>query len=345
MRSPTLILLCSSLVLSPLMAQTASTDAAAKADHALTLPIVTIVEKPAPSPTGNPHDYISYARYWWPNPNTPDHLPYIQKDGQHNRAQVALGDEPRLGQFSGPLKDLAKGWVATQNAAYAQRAGAWLRAWFIDPATRMTPNLEYSQIQLGRNHNHGNGTGILDGRAFVDVADSINLLQGSPALSPADLAAVQKWYADYLDWLLTSENGHKEHAAPNNHGSWYLVTTITVAEFCGRNDIAKKLAEEDRARIAHQIRPDGSQPEETRRQDGLGYSVFNLQAQLEICRRVQPLGIQLFHYQPPNAGSLLTALNYLKPYNTDPKKWAGNQRNPEKPHFLDKLLAESAELQ
>jgi hypothetical protein len=338
-------LICSSLLASPLLTQAAATSAIAKADHALTMPIVTIVQKPAPSPTGNAHDYISYARYWWPNPDTPDHLPYIQKDGHHNLAQVHLGDEPRLGQFSGPLQDLAQGWAATHRAVYAQRAGEWLRAWFIDPATFMTPNLEYSQIQMGRNHNHGNGTGVLDGRAFVGVADSINLLQGSPALSPADWAAVKKWYADYLNWLLTSTNAKKEHAAPNNHGSWYLVTTIAVAEFCGRNDIAQQLAEEDRARIAHQIRPDGSQPEETRRQDGLGYSVFNLQAQLEICRRVAPLGVQLFRYQPPDAGSLLTALNYLKPYNTDPKKWPGNQHNPEKAHFLDKLVTESEGLQ
>ena len=30
------------------------------------------------------HDYTSYGRYWWPDPNKPDGLPYIRRDGKTN---------------------------------------------------------------------------------------------------------------------------------------------------------------------------------------------------------------------------------------------------------------------
>ena len=30
------------------------------------------------------HDYMSMGPYWWPDPNKPDGLPYIRKDGERN---------------------------------------------------------------------------------------------------------------------------------------------------------------------------------------------------------------------------------------------------------------------
>src|SRR5438132_4869754 len=35
-------------------------------------------------PSGDPHDYMSLARYFWPDPSKPDGLPYIRKDGYSN---------------------------------------------------------------------------------------------------------------------------------------------------------------------------------------------------------------------------------------------------------------------
>ena len=73
-------------------------------------PLVTIVDKPKPSPTGDPHDYISYARYYWPDPAKPDGLPYLSHDGKHNHAQVAKGDRPRIDKFTEPVVRLAAAW-------------------------------------------------------------------------------------------------------------------------------------------------------------------------------------------------------------------------------------------
>ncbi len=301
---------------------------------ALASPIKTIVDKPKPSPTGNQHDYVSFARYWWPDPTKPDGLPWIQKDGVHNEAQVKLGDEPRLMEMDETVFALARAWTKTGDARYAARAGEWLRAWFVTPATRMTPNLEFSQIQMGRNHNHGNGTGVLDGRGFAQVVDALNLLRGSPALSAADDQAVHAWFSAYSTWLEASANAGKEHKAVNNHGSWFLAQAIPIARYVGDEALARQLCEGDKARIDDQIKPDGRQPYELKRQDGLGYSAFNVQAQFQVATHAEELGIDLWHYEAPGGGSLKKAYDYILPYNSNPKSWPGNELNAKKGGFL-----------
>ena len=46
----------------------------------------SVMDKKEVGPSGDKHDYLSYARYWWPNPNTSDGLPYIRRDGKTNDA-------------------------------------------------------------------------------------------------------------------------------------------------------------------------------------------------------------------------------------------------------------------
>src|SRR5690606_41789327 len=55
-----------------------------QADKALTRKAYSVTQKDGIAPSGNKHDYVSLSRYWWPNPDTPDGLPYIYKDGQSN---------------------------------------------------------------------------------------------------------------------------------------------------------------------------------------------------------------------------------------------------------------------
>ena len=314
---------------------------AAKAPAALKAPIVTVVEKPQAPPSGDPHDYVSFARYTWPDPSKPDGLPYITIDGKNNTELVARGDHERLFTFVGNVTTLAAAWRVNHDKAAARRAGEWLRAWFITPATRMNPNMEYAQVQLGRNGNHGNPTGVLDSRGFSNIIDSLLLLHGSPAFASGEETAIQAWFKTYLNWLTTARNALGEHAARNNHGSWFLAQIIPIARYCGRDDLARRLCEEDKARIASQIKPDGTQPEEIRRVDGLGYSQFNLEAQFQVARQAAGLGIDLWNYTAPTGASLRRALEYLRPFNTQPETWPAKQNAKLRPGFLDPLVTQA----
>ena len=314
---------------------------ARSAATALKAPITTVVDKGQPSPGGDVHDYVSYARYYWPDPKKPDGLPFVSHDGKHNREQVARGDRNRIDKFADAVIALAAAWRVNHDEAAARRAGEWLRAWFLTPATRMNPHLEYAQVRLGHDGNRGNPTGLLDTRDFGKVIDGLRLLEDSPALTPAEHAAVRAWFGRYLDWFLTSKNGRGEHAAKNNHGTWFLAQAVALARFAGRDDVARELCEEAKARIAAQIRPDGSQPEEIRRVDGLGYSRFNLEAHAVVARHARALGIDLWNYMAPNGASLRQALDFLRPYNQAPEKWPTSQNEKLPKGFLDHLIAEA----
>lgn len=312
-----------------------------RVEAALAERIITIVDKPQKSPTGDAHDYVSYARYYWPDPAKPDGLPFIRKDGHSNYDQVNLGDEPHLFRFAGSVESLAFGWVVLHREDCARRAGEWLRAWFITPATRMKPALDFAQIRLGHDNNRGAASGVLDARCLTQVTDALRLLHGSPALSAEEEAAVRSWFADYARWLATGRSAVGEHAAGNNHGSWYLVQAIAINRYLGNDEIARKLCEEDRARIAKQIKPDGAQPLELARADGLGYSVFNLEAQFKVAHLAEAMGIDLWHYAATDGASLKAGFAYLLPYNGGRKKWPGSQYRKISVNFLDPLIPDA----
>ncbi len=55
-----------------------------EAKKALKTEVLSIITKEANPPSGDKHDYMSQAPYFWRNPNTPDGFPYIRKDGERN---------------------------------------------------------------------------------------------------------------------------------------------------------------------------------------------------------------------------------------------------------------------
>lgn len=341
------------LVLTGLLATTAQADSpyrlspaeltalAAEATAALKKPIATVVDKPQASPSGDAHDYVSFARYYWPDPTKPDGLPYVSHDGKHNREQVARGDHARLGSLCANVPALAAAWAVNHDEAAARRAGEWLRAWFLTPATRMNPSLEFAQVRLGRSRNHGNAAGVLDGRGFASVIDALQLLHSSPAFAPSEEDKIREWFGTYLHWLTTARNARDEHAAKNNHGSWFIAQAIPIARYAGSDDLARQWCEENKDRIAAQFKPDGSQPEEIRRVDGLGYSVFNLEAQFQVAQLATGLGIDLWNYTAPNGASLRRGLDFLRPFSPKPEAWPTSQNAKLSPGFLDALIAQA----
>ena len=338
---------CASEPLSPLLLDIKTLDASAVADNAheaLDLPITTVVDKERPSPTGDPHDYVSYGRYWWPDPASSNGLPFIQRDGYPNREQMALGDQERLGRMIKTVETLAQAWRLEHREDCARRAGEWIRAWFVTPATRVNPSFEYAQIRLGRDGNHGSNSGLIDMHGFIRLIDALRLLHNSPAFTGDDEALVHQWFSDYLRWLTTSKNGKLEHDAPNNHGSWYLDQIIAIARYLDREEKARQFAREDFARITNQFAPDGSQPFELVRRDGLFYCAYNLEAQFCVAKLAAPLGVDLWHYVATNGASLHRGLEFLRPYNTAPETWPHSQLKQLKPGFLQPLLDQAARI-
>jgi hypothetical protein len=215
---------------------------------------------------------------------------------------------------------LVAAWSLTKDNSYAEPAAAHVRAWFVDEATRMNPNLQFAQAIHGRST--GRGTGVIDTIHLVEVARAIPLLAEAGALSPKDYEAVQAWFSAYLSWLTTSTNGVEERDAKNNHGTCWVMQAAAFAKLTGNQAILRDCAERYRRVIVPgQIEPNGSLPLEMKRTKPYGYCLFNLEALATLCQIVSESGEDLWDFETPDGRGMSKALEHMAPYIRNKESW------------------------
>ena len=264
------------------------------------------------------HDFFSEGDYWWPDPKNPGG-PYIQHDGQSNPDN--FNDHRRvLIRLSLQVSTLTAAWRITENKRYAEHAARHLRAWFIDPSTRMNPNLQYAQAIHGRFS--GRGIGIIDTIHLVEVARAIEILKDSPVLSMSELGEIIQWFKDYLKWMTTSRNGIEEREAKNNHGTCWVMQVAAFADLTGDHELLAYCRERFKSVIVPiQLAEDGSFPQELRRTKPYGYSLFNLEAMTTICQILSTPENNLWTFQLSDGRGLQRAMEYMTPFIRDKKRW------------------------
>ena len=305
------------------------------ADKLLKKKIASVVEKEKPAPSGDLHDYISCAPYYWPDPANPGG-PYIRRDGESNKA-VLTPDKKNLGSLIYGVVQLSVAYKLSSDEKYAAKAVENLRIWFLNPATRMNPNLNFGQTIYGRLGGKGHGAGMIETYRFVELLDGVELLKKSPSFTEIDLKNLKKWFDEYLQWMMSSEVGNQEYNAKNNHGTSFDIQAIRYALFVGKEDIARKYLNDFPARrLFAQIEPDGKQPAELIRTKALHYSVFNLLHLLDICSIAKTMNVDLYSMKPEDGRSIAGALEYLAQFAGKPKSafpykqisdWDGAQKN------------------
>jgi len=302
----------------------------------------SVVKKGATPPSGDKHDYMSQAPYFWPNSQSSNGLPYIRRDGEHNPEIRRISDHGQIFDMAGNTETLALAYFFTGEERYASRAKLLLATWFFDPATRMNPNLQYAQGIPGINT--GRGIGLIESRAFTQVVDAAGLLAGSKAWTPEDQRRLRAWFEEYLQWMLDSKNGRDEAAAKNNHGTYYDIQTASFALFVGRQNLASNiLRAAAQKRIAFQIEPDGRQPLELARTRAWGYSVANLGGLMQLATLGENCGIDLWNFQTEDGRGIRKAVDFLLPFGLRTKKWTYQQLGGWSPGGFYSILRRAAE--
>ena len=151
-----------------------------------------------------------------------------------------------------------------------------LRAWFVDPATKMNPNLEYAQAIFGVSK--GRGTGIIDTLHLVEVVRALRVMEAAGGMwrvaGLRTVDAVRAWFAEYVDWMATSKNGIDERDAKNNHGTCWVLQVAEFSQFAQRPDLTALCVERFKTAIVpDQIAKDGSLPLELARTKPYSYSL------------------------------------------------------------------------
>ena len=313
-----------------------------EADEALKQGLFSVMDKKQTPPSGDKHDYMSLGPYWWPDPKKPDGLPYIHRDGRVNpEARTNDTDRPAFGRMTEAVDSLALAWYFTNHEPYADHAAKLLRTWFLDPATKMNPHLQFGQAIPGRTQ--GRDIGIIDTARLVSIIDAIRLLESSPAWTAKDQSEMCEWCTEYLKWLRTSKLGLGEEKKLNNHGTWYDAQVVSLALYTGQNNLSRKILELVKTRrIDKQIEPDGKQPYELARTKSLGYSIGNLRGLFNLATMADNLGIDLWHYESPDGRSIKKALDFLAEHIETGQKWPYEQITRQRPASLFPLLRRAA---
>lgn len=290
---------------------------APQADALLAAVPRTIAAIAAPRSPAGRHDYYSEGDYWWPDPASPGG-PYIRRDGRSNPDKFD-GHREALIAFGRTVPALASLWDLTGETRFAEAAMRHLAAWFVDPKTRMNPNLNHAQAIIGVNT--GRAIGVIDTLQIVEVARAAALFARRDAPGYAAIRAnVEGWFTAYLDWLTTSPFGTTERDQKNNHGTCWLLQVASFAALLGRQDILADARTRLQAIIIPtQIAPDGRQPLELARTKPYAYALFNLDVLAASAWLLG--GRELIDWQTQDGRSIGGAIAWMAPFIADKEKW------------------------
>ena len=171
--------------------------------------------------------------YWWPDPSKPDGLPYIRRDGEVNPGTRGenVNTDAKNKLFSN-VEALAWAFYFSGENKYAEKGVKLLETWFVNPETKMNPNLNFAQSIPGRVE--GRGIGIIDFSGINRLISPIQILESYNQFTPETKGKLNDWFEQFLNWLTTSDYGIDEADERNNHGTWYDVLTAGISLFLGK---------------------------------------------------------------------------------------------------------------
>ncbi|KAL0573412.1 hypothetical protein V5O48_008534 [Marasmius crinis-equi] len=261
----------------------------------------SVTDKPVTAPSGDKHDYMSWAPYAWPDCSTVGNTteltdqevwtkcPYGLRDGVFNPDGRLINDVGSFDDLTNAVLYNSIAYVITggDSNMFSRNAVRFIKKWFIDSDTKMNPSLTYAQIMRGPNGQVGRHTGILDLKGFVRLATAIEVFRKSnnTDYTPQIDSAMVDWCRNYTTWLETNPTALKERAALNNHGTFYHVQLASLKVIINDYQGAKQVIESFfNGAFMSQIEENGEQPLEAARTRPYHYHTYNIAAIITLAR-------------------------------------------------------------
>lgn len=289
-----------------------------KAEKYLEKPVLTITSEKSKRSTGGIHDFYSEGDYWWPDTTNPGG-PYIRRDGLTNPENF-IAHRVLMRDLSLIVPNLTAAYLITKDTVYANKAIEHLKAWFVNDATKMNPNMLYSQAIFGRYT--GRGIGIIDAIHLVEVVKAADKLEAEGVFTGPALEATKGWFAAFNDWITTHQYGIDERDNGNNHSTCWAMQVAMYAQF-NENDSLVNAMESffKHTLVPDQLAADGSFPKEIARTKPYGYSLFNLDAMYTLAEILSWDNPDIWNYQYRDSLSLKSAVDFMYPYVADKLAW------------------------
>ena len=254
-------------------------------------------------PSNNSKDYYHPSPYHWPNPDTPNGLPFVKQDGIRVPGTEMYGehseryDRSRLAAMQFNTTVLTLAWYFTDNMTYAEKAAENLRVWFLDSKTSMTPHLKYSQIIWGLNNNLGTSAGIIEMKDVVFMLDAVRLLYKAKIMINTEYKSMVLWFKEYYKYISTSLQGRVERNHKNNHGLYYDIHYASVASFINSTKAFLRLVNYGPSRQYSQITVNGAMPLEMDRPICEHYQMFTQMGWNTFHRIASKVGLNYWQFE------------------------------------------------
>ncbi|HHE55028.1 MAG TPA: hypothetical protein ENL21_04550 [Caldithrix abyssi] len=296
------------------------------ADLYLKKQTVTITASPAPIPGLDPRTYYSESPYWWPDSTNPDG-PFVRRDGLRYPGRFQEHKKSLIEMYNS-VTTLSLAAYFFEDSSFARKARQQLKAWFVDPQTRMAPHLQYAQAV--RNKSTGRPFGIIETHRFTRMLPALRLLAASGFWPAQEQQAVTQWFRQFLDWLTQSEFGQKEKMHGNNHSTWWSVQVMAIARFVKDDSLFEEVSHHVQDYLLEkQLIPPGRFPLEEKRTRSMDYAIFNLNAYAMAAQMLfVKKGVDFWHVKNSKGACLADAIQYLLPFLKQPEKWPLKQILP-----------------
>ena len=144
--------------------------------------------------------------------------PYVARDGQVNPDVRLLNAPDAINSASQSIFYNAVAYALQKTSSYSNAAISFIDAFFLDPSTKMNPNMNFGQMVRGPGQagQQGTFTGVLDLRGIVKIINGILILKaaGSPDWTTPRDQELATWMAQYTDWLRNSPLGKLASSRP-----------------------------------------------------------------------------------------------------------------------------------
>ncbi|KAI0634347.1 chondroitin AC/alginate lyase [Trametes polyzona] len=285
----------------------------------------TVMNKSVTPPSGDKHDYMSWAPYSWPDCSSvgnttelaPEEVwtkcPYVTRDGQFNPDGRLINDVGAFGDLADAVLYNALAWAIKGSGPYAGNVVNFVKTWFLDQDTAMNPNLNYAQMKRGPDGQVGQHTGVLDLKCMSKLVSGVLILREGKASEWTSEIDTQltNWTKSYIEWLTTAKIALEEQAADNNHGTFYYNQLAALQILVGDKDGAKQTLEKYfTTQFKWQIAANGDQPLETARTRPYHYRAYNLAAMITNAKLGSYVGYNAWNLTTDNGTTIQSALDY-----------------------------------
>lgn len=284
---------------------------------------------------GTPNDFFSEDDGSWPD--DPRQAPATDERTRLKQPTLFTSHRNAMIKLSLVVPALAAACLLLQDhqtpesKTFGSKAASHLRAWFVDPGTRMAPNLQYGLIDP-KKPSTPRSEGLIEAIQLVEIARSIPILLSYGFLSESEATSIFSWFETYLDWLRKSAlAGLARDQRDHNATSWLLqASAFTTLLDTGRKSAAEKLAADQLSELRHyyksvtvrsQIIPDGRFLNELTSPWPYRLSLFNLDMLAGICLLLSTRFESVWDFDLQDGPGMRVAMAYHYPFLSDRASW------------------------